>query len=82
MALKSGLEDRRIGGGAPAVARGAGLGDGRFWGTGGDSVGLLLKPSSSADLRGGGATSLFVVGAVALLVGCRLGRGGRSGDRS
>lgn len=82
MAFKSGLEDRGIGGGAPEVAWEVGLGDGRFCGTGGGSVALLLKPISRADFRGGGATSLFVLGMVALLVFCRPGRGGRSGDRS
>lgn len=43
---------------------------------------LLLKPISSADLRGGGATNLFVLDVVALFVVCLPGRGGRSGDRS
>lgn len=82
MAFRSGLEDMGIGGGTPAADWGLGLGDGRFCGTGGGSVGLLLKPMSSADLRGAGATNLFVRGVVALLVGVRIGRGGRSGDRS
>jgi hypothetical protein len=43
---------------------------------------LLLKPSSSTDLRGGGATILCVCDVVALFVVCRPGRGGRSGERS
>ena len=60
------------------------MNDGLFCGTGGGSVALLLKPISNGDLRvvGGGATSLFVLGAVPLLVVATglPGNGGRSGD--
>jgi len=43
---------------------------------------LLLKPIFSADLGGGGATILFTLDVATLLVVCRSGRGGRSGERS
>lgn len=83
MASRLGLEERGIGGGAPAAVSGAKLNEGLFCGTGGGSVALLLKPISNGDLRvGGGATSLFTLGAVPLLVVATglPGSGGRSGD--
>jgi hypothetical protein len=51
---------------------------------------LLLKPNSSTDVRGGGATTLFVLELLTPFVLKLLtpfvvdlpGRGGRSGDRS
>jgi hypothetical protein len=82
IAFKFGLEDRGTGGGAPAVVSGAELNDGRFCGTGGGSVALLLKPSSSTDLRGGGAITLLVLEVAGLFVVVRVGKGGRSGGRS
>ena len=82
IAFKFGLEDRGTGGGALAIVSGAEPNDGRFCGTGGGSVALLLKPSSRTDLRGGGAITLFVLGVAALFVVVRQGNGGRSGERS
>jgi hypothetical protein len=82
MAFKLGREDSGTGGGAPAVLSGAEFNEGRFCGIGGGSVALLLKPDSSTDLRGGGATTLFVLDVAAVFVVGRPGSGGRSGDRS
>jgi hypothetical protein len=82
MAFKFGLEDRGTGGGAPAAVSGAAPNDGRVCGTGGGSVALLLKPSSSTDLRGGGAITLLVLDVATLFAVVRVGRGGRSGERS
>jgi hypothetical protein len=42
-------------------------------------VALLLKPSSSGDLRGGGAITLFGFGTSALLAVGLPGKGGRTG---
>jgi hypothetical protein len=82
IAFKFGLEDRGTGGGAPAVESEGELYDGRFCGTGGGSVALLLKPSSSTDLRGGGAITLLVLDVSVLFVVVLPGKGGRSGERS
>jgi hypothetical protein len=82
IAFRLGLEERGTGGGVPAVVSGAELNDGRFCGIGGGSVALLLKPSSSTDLRGGGAITLFVFDVVTLFVFVLPGRGGRSGELS
>jgi hypothetical protein len=80
IAFKLGLDERGTGGGALTTVSGAELKDGRFCGIGGGSVALLLKPSSSTDLRGGGAITLFVFVVVALFMVVLPGRGGRSGD--
>jgi hypothetical protein len=82
MASRFGREERGTGGGVPVEASEAELNEGLFCGTGGGSVALLLKPMSSADFRGGGAITLFVLDVAVLFVGGRPGRGGRSGDWS
>jgi hypothetical protein len=61
MAFRLGLEDSGTGGGALVETSEAELNEGRFCGMGGGSVALLLKPMSSADFRGGGAITLFVL---------------------
>ena len=43
---------------------------------------LLLKPNSSTDVRGGGATTRFVFELLTPFAVDLPGRGGRSGDRS
>lgn len=80
IASKFGLEASGIGGGAPrADTQSEMTTGGRAVGTGGGEGGLLLKPMSNADFRGGGAITLFVSVAVALLLEGRLGKQGLAG---
>jgi hypothetical protein len=80
IAFRLGLEDIGIGGGTPGAGAESGVtAGGLFEGTGG-VAGLLLKPISRADRRGGGAITLFALWVESFEASLRgnAGGGGRS----